>query len=163
MKPAYNGHMGTQTAAAHVGGPPRIVGHVFTPLRITNAADRTRERDGTISADAVRSIELDGVLVDTGASHLCLPSDLIEQLGLELVEEIQVTTAAGDRTTRLFEGAYLEVAGRSAIVRCIETPVGTNPLLGVVPLEDLTIEPDIINHTLRALPRRGKDTRILAY
>jgi predicted aspartyl protease len=139
------------------------VGHVYTPLRITNAADRIRAGDGTIPGEAVRFIELDGVLVDTGASHLSLPANLIEQLGLELVEEIEVTAAAGDRKARLFEGAYLEVAGRSAIVRCIETPVGTDPLLGVVPLEDLTLEPDIINHTLRVLPRRGKDTRILAY
>lgn len=137
------------------------MGHVYTPLRITNSADRTRLRDGTILADAVRAITLDHVLVDTGASHLCLPTDLIEQLGLQMQEEIQVTTAAGERTTRLFEGAYLEVAGRAADVLCIETPVGTSPLLGVVPLENLTLEPDIINHTLRALPRRGKDTRLL--
>lgn len=155
--------MGLQTASRPVGGPPRIVGHVFTPLRITNATDRALATHNALAASAVRSIELDGVLVDTGASHLCLPANLIAQLGLELVEEIQVTTAAGDRTTRLFEGAYLEVAGRAAIVRCIETPEGTQPLLGVVPLEDLTLEPDIINHTLRVLPRTGKDTRILAY
>ena len=56
------------------------MGHVYTSLRITNAADRTRAADGTIAESAVRTIELDGVLVDTGASHLCLPADLIAQL-----------------------------------------------------------------------------------
>ena len=139
------------------------MGHVYTRLRITNGADRTRATDGTIPEDAIRTAELDGVLVDTGASHLCLPADLIEQLGLEFQEEVQVTTANGDRTTRLFDGAYLEVAGRAATVLCIETPVGTSPLLGVVPMETLTIEPDIVNHVLRVLPRQGKDTRILLY
>jgi predicted aspartyl protease len=116
-----------------------------------------------IPESAIRLLDLDGVLVDTGASHLCLPSDLIEQLGLEFQEEIQVTTANGDGTTRLFHGAYIEVGGRDASVLCIETPAGTSPLLGVVPMEMLTIEPDIINHTLRLLPRHGKDTRILLY
>jgi predicted aspartyl protease len=136
---------------------------VYTPLRITNGADRILATNRVITDSDVRFIELDGVLVDAGASHLCLPANLIEQLGLELQEEIRVTTAAGDRPARLFEGAYLEVAGRAAPVLCIETPVGTEPLLGVVPLEILTLEPDILNHTLRVLPRQGKDTRILAY
>jgi predicted aspartyl protease len=155
--------MTTQEAVTLIKGPPRIVGHVYTPVRITNNSDLVLAAHGVVSERDIRSIELEEMLVDTGASHLCLPADLIEQLGLELKEVIQVTTADGDRTTRLFEGAYLEVAGRSAIVRCIETRVGTSPLLGVVPMEDLTLEPDIINHVLRVLPRHGKDTRILLY
>ena len=83
--------------------------------------------------------------------------------GLEFQEDIQVTTANGEGTTRLFDGAYIEVAGRAATVLCIETPTGSSPLLGVVPMETLTIEPDIVTHTLRVLPRQGKDTRILLY
>lgn len=40
---------------------------------------------------------------------------------------------------------------------------GTRPLLGVVPLGMLGLEPDLKNQRLRVLPDTGPDTYILAY
>ena len=40
----------------------------------------------------------------------------------------------------------------------MELPAGENPLLGVIPLEDLGLEPDLKNQQLKVLPNQGKDT-----
>lgn len=41
---------------------------------------------------------------------------------------------------------------------CVELPGGADPLLGLIPLEDLGLEPDLKNQRLRVLPAEGKDT-----
>lgn len=52
------------------------LGRITTTLVITNRLDQGLAARGTIPADQVRSVALDDVLVDTGATTLCLPSDL---------------------------------------------------------------------------------------
>jgi predicted aspartyl protease len=158
--------MTTQEAVTYLEGPPRIVGQVFAHLRIANFADLVLASRGIIPEDDVRSIELEEVLVDTGATHMCLPAEIIAQLGLELAEEIRLETAMGATRGRLMRGARLEIVGvpgRDTAIECIETPAGTNPLMGCLPMEQLTVEPDVINHKLRILPRTGRDTRMFAY
>jgi len=138
-------------------GRKRHVGKVTTRIKVTNRADEIRLMDGTISAAEVRSLELDGVLVDTGASTLSLPAGLVAELGLEFHRDVHVDTAAGDVTMRLFKDATLEVLGRSWTFECLELPEGRQPLLGVLPLEALGLEPDLLKQELRLLPESGRD------
>lgn len=58
------------------------MGKTVVTLTLTNATDRILSERGFISADEVRSFQVDDALVDTGATRLCLPADLIEKLGL---------------------------------------------------------------------------------
>lgn len=69
------------------------MGKVLTTLTITNRADQSAAARGFIPDEQVRSITLENVLVDTGATTLCLPADIIAQLGLDLLKEVDVTTA----------------------------------------------------------------------
>lgn len=136
------------------------MGKVFADVTLVNGDDDALRARGEISTDQVRSVEVADVLVDTGATHLCLPRDLIERLGLRLLEEVQVATAAGPRTARRFRNVFLTVEGRSGTFDCIELPGGDRPLLGVVPLETLGLEPDLKNERLRLLPMTEGDTYI---
>jgi hypothetical protein len=77
------------------------MGNLVT-LTVTNRADRIRFEDGTIAGDRVRSVKLNDVLVDTGATTLCLPSNIIAELGLKLLKEVDVTTM-GISQTRIFK------------------------------------------------------------
>ncbi|MBK6642000.1 MAG: hypothetical protein IPG39_12630 [Bacteroidetes bacterium] len=57
----------------------------------------------------------------------------------------------------------LNEKGRNAIVEVIELHDDASPLLGVIPMEMLGLEFDVIKHELRLLPDNSKDTYLLAY
>jgi hypothetical protein len=88
---------------------------------------------------------------------------VIAQLGLPLAEEIDVKTAVGVQKARLFKRLSLTVAERSGEFTCIELPGGEDPLLGLIPLEELGLQPDVIRQQLVVLPDRGDQTYHLAY
>lgn len=136
----------------------KSMGKVLTPLTITNRADQTLASRGFLPEDQVRSISLDDVLVDTGATTLCLPANMIAQLGLELLKEVDVMTANGISKARVFQDAKLLLCGREGTFECLELPGGQNPLVGVIPLELLGLEPDLQNRTLRILPSESANT-----
>ena len=62
----------------------KVMGKILTTVTISNRADQIRAEDGTISPEQVRSVTLKNMLVDTDATTLCLPSEIIAQLGLKL-------------------------------------------------------------------------------
>jgi predicted aspartyl protease len=144
-------------------GPPRLVGQVFTPLTIRNADDMALARRGHLLRDQVREIVLESVLVDTGATHMCLPTRMVDALGLETLREVSLATASGYERARVVGPGELEVAGRVSFVEVIELPGGEQPLLGVIPMESLGVEPDLANHLLRLLPETEPNTHFTAY
>jgi predicted aspartyl protease len=139
------------------------MGKVLTEVTVTNRADEVRLADGTIASDQVRSLTLQDVLVDTGATTLCFPAEMIEALGLELLKEVPVSTAAGITTARIFRDATISLYGREGTFECLELPGGREPLLGVIPLEMLGLEPDLQNKKLRVLPTGMTDTYLMIY
>ena len=58
------------------------VGQVNVSITVTNHIDQILAERGFIPNSEVRTITLENVLVDTGASLLSLPTAMIEQLGL---------------------------------------------------------------------------------
>ena len=136
----------------------KVMGKVYTQMMIINRADQIRAEDGTIPAEQIRSLTLNQVLVDTGATTLCLPSDLIHQLGLKLLKEVPVSTAMVITTARIYQDAKICLYGREGTFECLELPGGQDPLLGVIPLEMLGLEPDLKNQALRVLPTESVDT-----
>ena len=134
------------------------MGKVLTSMTVTNRLDQADASRGRLDADAVRSVSLDNVLVDTGATTLCLPADVIQSLGLELLKEVDVSTANGVSKARVFQDARLSLCGREGTFECLELPGGQEPLLGVIPLEWLGLEPDLQNQVLRVLPSESAKT-----
>lgn len=129
------------------------MGFVYASITIRNRLDEGDAKAGRIAPEQVRTLQLDRVLVDTGASTLALPAPMIAALGLELIEEVIVDTASGSYPSRIYRDASLTVGGRVGDFRCLELPADAQPLLGVLPMEELGIEPDVIAHELRFLPR----------
>ena len=138
------------------------MGRVDTALTIANAADVDRAQAGEIEAAAIRSVSLDSVLVDTGATYLSLPAGLVARLGLHRERDLIIGTAAGPQPAGLYRGALLEVLGRRATVDVLELPDNVPALLGVIPLEALGIEPDVRHRQLRLLPEDENDTYVTA-
>lgn len=141
------------------------VGHVhvsITSITVTNNVDQIMAERGFISKDDVRTVTLDNVLVDAGASLLSLPTIIIEKLGLPVRGESIVNTAAGERQARIFKEAILTVSGRTSTFDCLELTDTDQPLLGVLPLERLGLQPDLQNLTLTVLPNQPGKTYLYA-
>ena len=139
-------------------GRRRQVGSVLARILITNETDLTNSTNGLIPSDAVRRVELDGVLVDTGATLLSLPKEMLDALGLRFSREVAVETATGTAIARMFTGALLSVEGRETSVPVLELPGGSQPLLGVTPLAILGIELDLRHQRLVLLPDQDSRT-----
>lgn len=151
--------------AAHAtttGGRIRQVGKVVTEIVIVNRVDEALAERGLRPAETVPRVQLSGVLVDTGATTLCLPIDVVRRLGLSQVDEVSVATASGEARVPLYQDAKITVEGRTGTFECLALPEGSPPLLGVIPLEMLGLEPDLQNQRLRILPDTGRDTYMLA-
>jgi len=129
-----------------------LMGRIITTLVVTNRLDQGLAERNVIPVEEIRSVTLKDVLVDTGATTLCLPADIISQLGLSLLKEVDVATATGFEKARIFQDAKISLCGREGTFECLELPCGTDPLLGVIPLEALGIELDLQNQTLKVLP-----------
>ena len=127
-----------------------------------NSSDVERAFAADISESEIRSLTVENVLVDTGATELGLPAAMIERLGLRPIREVDVETAAGFYKARIFGHVELTVGPRSHPFQCLELPGGETVLLGVHPLEKLGIELDLQNQRLIILPDKGPDTYVMA-
>ena len=134
------------------------MGKVTTAIALTNLVDQIMATRGLIPVEDIRSVTLENVLVDTGATRLCLPADVIRQLELTLQGEADVKLAVGVKKVRIFKGLSVSVEGREGTFNCVELPAGEGALLGLIPLEDLGLEPDLKHQRLKLLPVEGKDT-----
>lgn len=134
------------------------MGKVLADLTITNRADQIKSTVGFIPVEEIRSISLSKVSVDTGETTLCLPEEVIKKLGLELLKEVAVSTATGVSKARVFQDAKISLCGREGTFECLELPGSQEPLIGVIPLEMLGLEPDLQNQTLRILPIESSNT-----
>ncbi|MEL6554163.1 MAG: aspartyl protease family protein [Cyanobacteria bacterium J06621_11] len=134
------------------------MGKVVVTIELINWADTVLAERGFIPEEDIRSCTVDNALVDTGSTRLCLPADIIQKLGLKEIGTIDAQTATGMQTLRVYKGLQLTVEGREGRYDCVELPVGQTPLLGLIPLEDLGLDPDLQNQKLRHLPMRGKNT-----
>ena len=138
------------------------MGQVITTITVTNRIDRVMAERGFISAEEVRSVILDNVVVDTGATLLSLPDRIISQLGLIQVGERDVETSAGIKKGRIFADSQIIVEGREGRFDCLELPEGVSAvLLGVIPMEELGLEPDLKNRRLRVLPMNNQQTYLM--
>ncbi len=138
------------------------MGQVTATITVTNDVDQILADRGFIKAEEVRSITLENVLVDTGASMLSLPTAMAEKLGLTVKGLTSLKTAAGTIEARIFSHALLAINGRSSTFDCMELTEIDIPLLGVLPMETLGLEPDLKNQRLRMLGADDGDSYLYA-
>ena len=88
-------------------------------------------------------------LADTGAVHLCITPAIRDALELEAIEERLVILADGTRRSVDYVGPIeLRYAGRVGFTGALV--MGDQPLLGVVPMEDMDLV--VVPRTQRVIP-----------
>ena len=128
------------------------MGKVMEKIRLTNDYDLVRVADGKLSASEVRTEEIDA-LVDTGATMLMLPADVVERLGVPIRGHRKVRYAdARVEDVPLVAMIKIEIQGREAYVSALVGPAGSTPLIGQIPLEEMDFVVDPKSRELRPNP-----------
>ena len=90
-----------------------------------------------------KSVEVDAI-IDTGATMVVLPMNIVEELGLRKMREVKVRYANNKVETKPIYGVVnIELKGRSANLDVLVEEKDSQPLIGQVLLEllDLIVEP----------------------
>ena len=106
------------------------MGKVLVPARIQNIGDLHGFDQGTLGAEAVRTVEVPDASIDTGATGLSMPKALLAGLGLKHLRTRTARTAAGEVQVRVFGTVRLTVQGRDCPMDVTELPDGCPVLIG---------------------------------
>lgn len=131
------------------------VGRVVTSIRVENLEDLWAARNGKLTSEQVRRIDVADALVDTGSTMLALPTRLVELLGLKKSRERRVVTTRGTATATIFDAVRVTIMGRDCVVEVMEVPDDMPALVGQIPLGmlDLVVNPQL--RTLTGNPAHG--------
>lgn len=139
------------------------MGRVVVPVVVESIEDLFRLGRGEISSDEVRRVEIDEALVDTGATTLCLPTSLIQQLGLLSFRERTSMSSTGPRQAKMYGPVKVIIQGRDCNIDVLEVPDGVPPLVGQVPLELLDFVVDPPGRRLIGNPAHGGEQMLEMY
>jgi len=118
---------------------------VRVKVKLTNGVDEALVRRGLLTADRIRSYEADA-LVDTGAVRSVLPIQVVQLLGLAIVDKARATYAAED--VDVTEMVGIKLLGRRTTEEMLV--LGSEVLIGQTVLESLDLQVDCTNH--RVIP-----------
>ena len=128
------------------------MGKVMEKIKLTNTYDENRVESGDWKPEQVRSLEIEA-LVDTGATMLILPADVVARLGLKEQGRRRVVYADGhEDEIPWIGGVRLTLLGREMIASALVVPAGTTALIGQIPLEELDLIVDPKSRALRVNP-----------
>lgn len=114
-----------------------------TQIELENLYDLVAVKLGTMDPGDVRRIRVTDALVDTGATGLCLPTSLIEQLGLTPVEMTRARTATGIVKRMLYSEVQFTILERTRSIQVTDLPEGSPVRVGHMVLEHLDLCLDI--------------------
>ena len=121
-------------------------------IRLTNSYDEEYVSRGDAAPDSIRSLEIEA-LVDTGATMLMLPADVVAALGLREVARRKVRYANGDiAEVSVVAGVKLTILGRDMVANALVERAGTTALIGQIPLEELDLLVDPKSRKLHVNP-----------
>lgn len=128
------------------------MGETRAKVRFENELDTALCREGKLAKRKIRTATVDAI-VDTGAVMILLPQDLVEKLGLTILDRTVVTLADDRHVEMDIAGTFeLTIAGRKWRTDCLVGPPGCTPLIGQLVLERLDLIVDPLKRTVTPRP-----------
>ena len=112
-------------------------------IKLANLEDLQAVILGVKEPEDVRRITVAEALVDTGATGLCLPTSLIDHLGLTPVGKRNARTAAGIVERTIYSEVEYTLLGRSSTIRVTNLLEGSPILVGHIIMETLDLWVDM--------------------
>ena len=114
-----------------------------TEIELANLSDLNLADRGVITPEEVRRVTIEDAFVDTGATRLCLPKPIIEQLGLTPYGNAKARTAAGMVDRIIYSTVEFTVLERKGTLPVTDLPPDAPVLVGHMVLEQLDLCLDI--------------------
>ncbi len=128
------------------------MGEVKVEVKLENYGDRYMFEEGKLPEEKIRK-DVATALVDTGATLLVLPQDMVEKLGLRRLKKAIVTYADERKEERDVAGVVtLAIGDRSANLDCVVGPPLCEPLIGQIALEEMDLVVDCKDQMLKPRP-----------
>ncbi|MFQ5770513.1 MAG: retroviral-like aspartic protease family protein, partial [bacterium] len=117
------------------------MGKVFEKIKLTNLFDPTK------------SVEVEAT-IDTGATRLVLPEEIIQALNLKKMREVNVKYANNTTEIKSVYGVVTaEIKGRAGEFNVLAEVKGSQPLVGQIVLEQLDLLVDASSRSVKPNPR----------
>jgi predicted aspartyl protease len=139
------------------------MGRVLAEIRVENIRDLYAAEEDRLEDSDVRRVDLDDALVDTGATTLALPTNVIEQLGLNLASQKQATSSQGLGPVNIYEAVRLTLIERQCTVDVVEVPNEVPASIGQIPLGILDLVVDLQGQRLVGNPAHGGEQVLELY
>ena len=114
-----------------------------TQIELVNQNDLVAVQLGVMNPEEVRRLTVPDALVDTGATGLCLPIPLVEDLGLTPIKTVRARTATGIIDRLLYSAVEFTILERTSLMQITDLPEGSPALVGHMVLEHLDLCVDI--------------------
>jgi clan AA aspartic protease len=115
------------------------MGTIKADIELVNPMDLVSVDAGLLPEDKVRKMNITA-LVDTGAYMLCINETIQAQLGLRHMSYENVELADGSVVKAEVVGpVVINFKNRNTACRAIVLPGKAEPLLGVIPMEDMDV------------------------
>ena len=114
-----------------------------TRIELANLEDMALANRGIITPEEVRRVIVEDAFVDTGATRLCLPQPIIEQLGLTPFGNTKARTAAGVVDRIIYSTVEFTLLERKGTLPVTDLPADAPVLVGHMVLEQLDLCLDI--------------------
>jgi clan AA aspartic protease len=93
-------------------------------------------------------------LVDTGATHLSVPRDVLDRVGVVPEEEWTFELADGRKVPYPVAQTRIRIGERTLSSIVVFGEPGSEPILGVIPLESFGLAADPVHRRLISVPAR---------
>lgn len=115
------------------------MGTIKADIELVNPADLVLLDAGVLREDAVRRMNVTA-LVGTGAYMLCINDVIQSQLGLRHMSYENIESANGTvANVEVVGPVIINFKNRNTACRAIVLPGKAEPLLGVIPMEDMDV------------------------
>jgi clan AA aspartic protease len=123
-----------------------MMGEIRVKVRLKNSVDESRWRQGELTADQIRTCEVDA-LVDTGAVRCVVPKHVLKQLGAGIRGQRVAEYADGrTETVGMSEPIIFDLMGSDTAEEALV--LGDEVLIGQTVLEKMDLLADCANRRL---------------
>ena len=102
----------------------------------------------TLYSDDRSVAETVDALVDTGATFLTMPVDMLDRLGVEPFQSVTLRLANGEVEQRRIGEVRVQLDGQERTAVCVFGEPSAPPIVGAVTLQSFLLDVDAVEHSL---------------